>query len=166
MICFIQQGHSGPINIGYTQEDPKVRLLSLEKASPQKLRLLGSIEGTPEKEAQLHNFFQTYRLNGEWFSPEPKFLYCVLTLLLNKELLIESVEEIKYPSLSVGTLGDERAKVIEKFERDYITNLLESTKGSINKSAQIAGITTRQLHKLMTKYHIIKEIYKYRLYEK
>jgi len=164
LICFIQQGHSGPINIGYTQEDPEIRLSLLEKASPEKLKLLGSIEGTPEKEAQLHNFFQSYRLNGEWFNPDSKFLYCILTLLLNKDLQIESVEEIKNSDFIVGTLGtlsEERAKVIEKFERDYISNLLEICKGSINKSAQIAGISTRQLHKLMTKYRIIKEKYKY-----
>jgi transcriptional regulator with GAF, ATPase, and Fis domain len=37
---------------------------------------------------------------------------------------------------------------------------LTKNNGRINKSAEAAGITSRQLHKLMTRYGIDKEEYK------
>jgi transcriptional regulator with GAF, ATPase, and Fis domain len=50
-----------------------------------------------------------------------------------------------------------RASAIEEFERRYLFALLQSCNGSIKKSADTAGITTRQLHKLMTRHHLDKK---------
>ncbi|MGD9209365.1 MAG: sigma-54 dependent transcriptional regulator [Desulfobacteraceae bacterium] len=57
-------------------------------------------------------------------------------------------------------LSDARKIAIEDFERQYIKELLARNLGKIKNSAMEAGITTRQLHKLMSKYGIRKEEYK------
>jgi transcriptional regulator with GAF, ATPase, and Fis domain len=53
-----------------------------------------------------------------------------------------------------------RAAAIEEFERRYLWALLQSCNGSIKKSADTAGITTRQLHKLMTRHHLDKKSFR------
>ena len=58
------------------------------------------------------------------------------------------------------SLAGARTKVIERFETHYLRDLLARNKGRIKESADDAGISTRQLHKLMTKYGIRKEEFK------
>lgn len=58
------------------------------------------------------------------------------------------------------TLADARRRAIENIERNYLKELLTQNKGRIKESAKTAGITTRQLHKLMAKYGIRKEKFK------
>ena len=55
------------------------------------------------------------------------------------------------------TLAEVRRRNIERIETEYLKEVLASNKGRINESARTAGITTRQLHKLMTKYSLRKE---------
>ncbi len=55
-----------------------------------------------------------------------------------------------------------RAAAIEEFERRYLWTLLQSCGGSIKKSADAAGITTRQLHKLMTRHRLDKKTFRSR----
>jgi DNA-binding NtrC family response regulator len=57
-------------------------------------------------------------------------------------------------------LSDARKIALEDFERHYIKELVARNHGKINISATEAGITTRQLHKLMSKYGIRKEEFK------
>jgi DNA-binding NtrC family response regulator len=54
-------------------------------------------------------------------------------------------------------LSAARHLAVEDFERQYLKELLTANLGRINRSAEIAGITSRQLHKLMQKYHLHKE---------
>lgn len=58
------------------------------------------------------------------------------------------------------TLAEARRKHLEHFERNYLKELLTQQKGKIKDSAHVAGITTRQLHKLMAKHGIRKEVFK------
>lgn len=60
------------------------------------------------------------------------------------------------------TLYEYREAAKEVAERQYLEELLTRHKGRINHSAEQAGISTRQLHKLLTKYGIQKESYKTR----
>ena len=53
-----------------------------------------------------------------------------------------------------------RTAAIEEFERRYLWALLQSCNGSIKKSADTAGITTRQLHKLMTRHRLDKKTFR------
>lgn len=65
--------------------------------------------------------------------------------------------------MSVDTnmpLAKARKTALEDFECRYIKDLVTRNKGRINSSAAEAGVSTRQLHKLMSKYGIRKEQYK------
>jgi DNA-binding NtrC family response regulator len=53
-----------------------------------------------------------------------------------------------------------RRKAVEEVEKRYLRDLMDENRGKIRKSAEIAGISTRQLHKLLTKYGIHKEEFK------
>jgi DNA-binding NtrC family response regulator len=55
------------------------------------------------------------------------------------------------------TLAEVRSKGIENIERQYLTEILTLNKGRINRAATHAGISTRQLHKLLAKYGVKKE---------
>ncbi len=58
------------------------------------------------------------------------------------------------------TLAETRKLAIEAFERHYLKECLSRHRGKINGAAQEAGITTRQLNKLMNKYGLRKEAFK------
>ena len=62
--------------------------------------------------------------------------------------------------LSEGTLAEVRRQVVEKVEEEYIRAVLEANRGRIQTSAEVAGISSRQLHKLMSRYQIDKKDYK------
>jgi len=66
-----------------------------------------------------------------------------------------SVAPIAFDALA--NLSAARQHALEEFERQYLKELLSRNKGKINNSALEAGISTRQLYKLMTKYDIRKE---------
>jgi DNA-binding NtrC family response regulator len=58
------------------------------------------------------------------------------------------------------TLAEARQRGIEEIERKYIKDVLTRNKGRINESAGDAGISSRQLNKLMNRYGIRKEEFK------
>jgi DNA-binding NtrC family response regulator len=58
------------------------------------------------------------------------------------------------------TLNEVRRRGIEDLERLYLQEQLAAHSGRINASAQAAGISTRQLRKLLAKYAIHKEEFK------
>ncbi len=64
------------------------------------------------------------------------------------------------PIDSTMTLAEARRKALEDFERQYLKDLLFRHNGRIKKTAEGAGIGTRQLHKLMSRYDIRKEDFK------
>jgi len=63
------------------------------------------------------------------------------------------------PNISLG-LAEVRHTAIEQMERCYLKELLAANRGRIKESAEIAGISPRQLNKLMKKYAIKKEEFK------
>ena len=63
---------------------------------------------------------------------------------------------------SSNTLAEVRRRAMEEVEKRYLKDLLASKNGKIRESAEVAGITTRQLHKLLRKYEIKKEDFKSR----
>ncbi len=58
------------------------------------------------------------------------------------------------------TLAEVRRRCAEYTERRYLEELLTLNKGKIKDTASSAGISVRQLHKLMTKHKIRKEDFK------
>lgn len=59
------------------------------------------------------------------------------------------------------TLAEVRRRAIENIERHYLKELLTKNQGRIKSTAEAAGIGVRQLHKLLTKYGIHKEEFKF-----
>ncbi|MBW1998001.1 MAG: sigma-54-dependent Fis family transcriptional regulator [Deltaproteobacteria bacterium] len=55
------------------------------------------------------------------------------------------------------TLREVRHRSMDYVERKYLKELLTEKKGKIKDTAQAAGITTRQMHKLMAKHGLRKE---------
>jgi DNA-binding NtrC family response regulator len=85
--------------------------------------------------------------------------------LLTPESFPSELFESEAPSASVFvdtqlTLMEVRHKGIEDIERRYLKEVLAKNQGRIKESASVAGVTTRQLHKLMTRYGIRKEEFK------
>ena len=57
-------------------------------------------------------------------------------------------------------LAEARRHATDDFERQYLKTLFARSKGKVNRAAQDAGISSRQLNKLMVKYGIQKEAFK------
>jgi hypothetical protein len=68
MIYFIKNVVTNAVKIGYSKS-PKKRLGGLQSATPDKLVLLGNVQGGLEHEARFHELFVQYHLQGEWFGP-------------------------------------------------------------------------------------------------
>jgi DNA-binding NtrC family response regulator len=58
------------------------------------------------------------------------------------------------------TLAEVRRQGVELIERQYLKELLTRNRGRINTSAAEAGVSTRQLNKLMHRYQLRKEEFK------
>ena len=63
------------------------------------------------------------------------------------------------PNISLS-LAEVRHRAIEQSERFYLRELLTANRGRIKETAEAAGISSRQLNKLMKKYGIRKEEFK------
>lgn len=57
-------------------------------------------------------------------------------------------------------LGEARSRCVDNFEALYLRELLRKNEGRIDRSAAAAGITTRQLQKLMKKHAMRKDTFK------
>jgi DNA-binding NtrC family response regulator len=57
-------------------------------------------------------------------------------------------------------LAEVRQRALALIEKQYLQEVLAFNRGRINNSARHAGISTRQLHKLLTKYDIDKKNFK------
>lgn len=75
-----------------------------------------------------------------------------------QELFFE--HETEKDSNAWPTLADIRRQAKEESEQQYLRSLLTETKGRINQAADLAGISRRQIHKLLTRYGIRKEDFK------
>ena len=58
------------------------------------------------------------------------------------------------------TLAEVTQQGVEEIERNYLKDVLARNQGKINDSARDAGISCRQLNKLMNRYSIRKEEFK------
>jgi DNA-binding NtrC family response regulator len=76
------------------------------------------------------------------------------------ELFDSESTPVFIPSSKNLTLTQARQRGIEEVERNYLKDVLARHKGKIGDSAEAAGISTRQLNKLMNKYGIRKEEFK------
>ena len=73
------------------------------------------------------------------------------------ELFTSEALRTRIPLDTSLTLAEARRRGIDDVERHYLEALLTLHRGRVNRTAEAAGVTSRQLHKLMTKHHIRKE---------
>jgi transcriptional regulator with PAS, ATPase and Fis domain len=76
------------------------------------------------------------------------------------EIMAASGGAVEWDAESPRTLAEVRRSVVETAEQRYLTELLAKHRGRIDTSAAEAGITPRQLHKLLTRHSIRKEWFK------
>jgi DNA-binding NtrC family response regulator len=72
-------------------------------------------------------------------------------------------DEKETPVMAVdvsGSLAEVRQRAVRQIEESYIREKLAENSGRIDKTASAAGISSRQLNKLMAKYGIRKELFK------
>jgi DNA-binding NtrC family response regulator len=75
--------------------------------------------------------------------------------------LFESIEPVAEIAIDTSeTLAAVRSKALAEIERRYLKEVLSRKKGKINASAAEAGISTRQLNKLMHKHQLEKSSFK------
>jgi DNA-binding NtrC family response regulator len=67
---------------------------------------------------------------------------------------------VQVPLTISDPIGEVRKKAVENIEKQYLTELLSFYKGRMKLSSEKAGITSRQLLKLLTKYGIEKNSFK------
>lgn len=83
-------------------------------------------------------------------------------MLTPESFSVELVEEhpAQLPLFSGASLAEGRRRCVAVFERQYLMELLTRHKGRVGSSAADAGITTRQLNKLMLRHGLRKEAFK------
>ena len=75
--------------------------------------------------------------------------------------VIEGREDNSILNIDVSLpISEARTAVLERFESQYISELLTRNQGRIKPTAEQAGIGVRQLHKLMTRYQLDKNRFK------
>ena len=74
--------------------------------------------------------------------------------------IVDNIEDDTVTVDSKRTLKEIRLIEINRIEKTYLRTLLADYKGRIEPTAKAAGISTRQLHKLLTKHGIKKEEFK------
>ena len=104
-------------------------------------------------------------MSGNWKTSSNAPLSWKTSDTLQTEVFPEEIIRCETPVANITldmsvTLKEFRNQAKEEAERHYLVQLLSDFKGKINKSADHAGLTPRQLHKLLTKYGIHKQDFK------
>lgn len=89
-VYLIQGETTKLVKIGYSEDIPK-RLQTLKSSSPDKLTLLGYLQGAgTQAELKLHKKFEKWRVHHEWFQADPSILDYFSTNNLFSEVLVHS----------------------------------------------------------------------------
>jgi DNA-binding NtrC family response regulator len=76
---------------------------------------------------------------------------------------LETMPDCDFPvqDNDTGTnLARARQQAVDRFEQSYLTTLLGQARGRIDKAAAMAGITPRQLNRLLKRHHLNKKDFK------
>jgi DNA-binding NtrC family response regulator len=73
---------------------------------------------------------------------------------------VRSVRPI--PAAAPSTFHEAKAKVVEEFEQAYLTSMLAAAGGIVSRAARLAGLSERNFHEKIKKYHIRGEDFRAR----
>jgi len=93
-VYFIQARSGGPVKIGWTYS-PDRRLKSLQSASPYKLVIRKLVPGTQRLEHYLHQRYEAYRLEGEWFEVQTDMPGCLHADGLSTAIWLDDEVKVK-----------------------------------------------------------------------
>ena len=74
VVYFIQGEKTGRIKIGYTTKPIRIRMSQLQVGSPDKLKLLGTMQGGAVAEGAIQGQWASLHSHGEWFNQSPELL--------------------------------------------------------------------------------------------
>jgi hypothetical protein len=97
MIYFVQGELTRLVKIGKSSPGNIIhRLAQMRVGSPDKLVLLGTIQGDHSEETWLHLTFAKHRVRGEWFNPDPAMMEFIGGLISGKsKLSLKSPTDLK-----------------------------------------------------------------------
>lgn len=79
------------------------------------------------------------------------------------DLRLGSDDTLVEPSLMTKDLGsfrDEKARLLSRFEREYVTTVLEESRGHVTKAARRAGLDRKNLWQLMKRHDVRADDFK------
>lgn len=79
VVYFLKNGASGRVKIGFSEQH-RVRMTTLQGASPDDLSLIGVLPGTMKSEKRLQRRFAKYKIRGEWYRVEGELAKFIKTL--------------------------------------------------------------------------------------
>lgn len=99
-VYFITDGEF--IKIGYTSGSIKKRIQQLQTGCAKKIYEVGYIEGSKEKEEELHKIFGNYRMQGtEWFIADRSLVEYINENNLNKNIYLFKENNKIFPCQSI-----------------------------------------------------------------
>lgn len=152
-VYFIQVGKCGPIKIGHSI-DPERRRTVLQQAHTEKLCLIHTEVGGPQREAKLHRKFAAARLRGEWFEPVALFDHYIIEhrAHVKQEQVRQRVEqarrEAQTEAMRRGLIEAKRVDVaVQAINTDpRLKRCLEALTGAV-AAAQVFGKRFRTLRR-------------------
>ena len=147
MIYFIQAGSTGPIKIGYTEneESLKKRIEALRTSSPFSLKLIATKGGNLSDEKLLHEKFHMLHLAGEWFQANQILINYIKNM--NDEIYNKPQENLNSFFSPIA---------LEVLEARHIQSAILIEDGNISEAAKNLGISRNTLYRKMQKYNIKK----------
>ena len=140
-VYFIQAGENGPIKIGIAKH-PGRRLIALQSARNESLRLLAHMPGDMATEWSLHMKFAAHRIKGEWFAPSDEIMAEVAVALTFDQSLGPTKDQWKPDPTRVAFLASFERLIAETFPV-----VLEAAFGPAPSAtrdiAAAAGVSTR-----------------------
>jgi DNA-binding NtrC family response regulator len=91
---------------------------------------------------------------------------CILeqtTVLMPQSFPLDTMPDMEDPGPGSNPdtpISRARQMAIDRFEQEYLTTLLGQTRGRIDQAAEIAGITPRQLNRLLKRHQLNKKSFK------
>lgn len=108
------------IKIGHSK-NPWARLSNLQTGNPTKLKILATIKTTESGDRWLSDHFGSFKINGEWFSPDEKMI-SLINNLISKTLKTKGHVEKWLADYVVTTQIRLRSEQIRSDQSDFVSN--------------------------------------------
>lgn len=77
-VYLVRNRDSGHVKIGWTRRHPDERMQEIQTSQDDELQLEGCVPATPTLESNLHRYFRSMHVRGEWFDLSDKMIQRVL----------------------------------------------------------------------------------------